>query len=173
VLSGRETRRELTFRLKPGLTYVMVSEPDSEGNNPPASRGISTFTTSGQASGATAPAPDATVRMVDLRFRGSTTLPRRGVVRFENFGGVPHIVVAFPLRPRVTTPQFGRALRNNDERALGRLLAGQPLGLQTLISGGGAANDQQVSFSRTGRWGLVCFFNEHNRLGMYRIVRVR
>lgn len=173
VLTRNETRRDVTFRLKPGLTYVMVSEPDTEGDNPPASRGISTFTTSAQSNGATAPRPDATVRMVDLRFRGATTLPRRGVVRFENFGGVPHIAVAFPLRPRVTTAQFGRAIRSDNERAVARLLAGQPVGLQTLISGGGASDDQQVTFSRVGRYGLVCFFNEHHRLGMYRIVRVR
>jgi hypothetical protein len=173
VLTGAETRRDVIFRLKPGLTYVMVSEPDGEGDNPPASRGISTFTTSAQSNGAADPRPDATVRMVDLRFRGATTLPRRGIVRFENFGGVPHIAVAFPLRPRVTTAQFGRALRTDNERAMGRLLAGEPLGLQTLISGGGAWDHQLVSFSRAGRYGLVCFFNEHHRLGMYRIVRVR
>jgi hypothetical protein len=171
--SGRETSRDVTFRLKPGLTYFVVSEPDTEGDNPPASRGISTFTTGAQANGATAPAPDATIRMVDLRFRGDTVLPRRGTVRFENFGGVPHIAVAFPLRPGVTTAQFGRALRADNQRALGRLLAGEPLGLQNLISGGGASDDQPVSFARAGRVGLVCFVNEHNRLGMYRIVRVR
>jgi hypothetical protein len=171
--AGAETRRDVTFRLKPGLTYVLVSEPDTEGDNPPASRGVSTFATSAQSNGAAAPAPNATVRMVDLRFRGDTVLPRRGVVRFQNDGGVPHIAVAFPLRARVTTAQFGRALRANDQRALGRLLAGEPTGLQNLISGGGASDDQRVAFSRAGRYGLVCFVNEHHRLGMYRLVRVR
>jgi hypothetical protein len=30
-----------------------------------------------------------------------------------------------------------------------------------------------VSFGRRGRYAMVCFFAEHNRLGMYRIYRVR
>jgi hypothetical protein len=170
---GAETRHDLTFTLKPGLTYVLVSEPDTQGDNPPPSRGISTFTTSGQANGATAPAPDATVRMIDLRFRGDQVLPRRGVVRVENFGGVPHFAIAFPLRAGATSAQFGRALRTNSQRAIGRLVAGAPTVLQNIISGGGVTNDQQVSFARAGRYALVCFFNEHHRLGMYRVVRVR
>ena len=172
-LSGSETRKDVTFTLKPGLTYVMLSEPDSQGDNPPASRGLGTFATGAQGNGATAPRPNATVRMVDLRFRGSTTLPRRGVVRVENFGGGPHIAVAFPLRPTVTSAQFGRAIRSNSNQALGRLLAGQPVGLQNVLSGGGASNDQTVSFARAGRYALVCFVDQHNVLGMYRLVRVR
>ena len=172
-LEGAETRHDLTFTLKPGLTYVMVSEPDTQGDSAPPSRGVTTFTTSGSANGATAPAPDATVRMIDLRFRGDRVLPRRGVVRFENFGGVPHFAIAFPLRAGATSAQFGRALRTNSQRAIGRLVAGAPTVLQNLISGGGVANDQQVSFARAGRYALVCFFNEHHRLGMYRVVRVR
>jgi hypothetical protein len=171
-LSGAETRRDVTFNLKPGLTYVLVSEPETQ-DGPPPSRGVSTFTTSAAPNGAAAPRPDARVRMVDLRFRGDNVLPRRGTVRVENFGGVPHFAIAFPLRSRVTSAQFGRALRANSERALGRLLSGSPSTLQNLISGGGTANDQQVRFPRAGRYGLVCFFNEHHRLGMYRVVRVR
>jgi uncharacterized cupredoxin-like copper-binding protein len=169
--SGNQTSRPVTFTLKPGQTYVMVSQPDSE--NAPPTRGISTFTTSTTANGATAPTGDATIRMVDLRFQGATTLPRRGTVRVQNFGGVPHIAIAFPLRSGVTTAQLGRALSTNNERALGRVLAGEPTEVQNLISGGGASDVQTVSFSRTGRYGLVCFFNEHHRLGMYRIVNVR
>jgi len=173
TFSGSETRRNVTFTLKPGLSYIMVTEPDTQGDNPPASRGFGTFATSTQANGATVPRPDATVRMVDLRFRGSPTLPRRGVVRVENFGAGPHIAVAFPLRASVTSAQFGRAIRSDSERAVGRLLAGQPLALQTVLSGGGNSNDQTVSFPRSGRYGLVCFVDQHNALGMYRIVRVR
>jgi hypothetical protein len=173
TLSGSETRRDVTFTLKAGLSYIMVTEPDTQGDNPPASRGFGTFATSAQANGATVPRPDATVRMVDLRFRGSATLPRRGVVRVENFGAGPHIAIAFPLRSSVTTAQFGRALRSNSNRAVGRLVAGEPVALQNVLSGGGNSNDQTVSFARSGRYGLVCFVNEHHRLGMYRLVRVR
>jgi len=171
--SGTQTRRTVGLTLKPGLTYVMVSEPESQGDSPPASRGFATFTTGTQGNGATAPRPDATVRMVDLRFRGSRTLPRRGVVRVQNFGGGPHIAIAFPLRAGVTSSQFGRAIRSNSQSRVGRLLAGAPVELQNVLSGGGTSNDQTVSFARSGRYGLVCFVNEHNRLGMYRVVRVR
>jgi uncharacterized cupredoxin-like copper-binding protein len=173
AFSGTETRKDVTFTLKPGLSYVMVTEPDAQNDRPPASRGFGTFATGAQASGATAPQPNATVRMVDLRFRGSATLPRRGVVRVENFGAGPHIAIAFPLRSSVTSAQFGRALRSNSEQAIGRLVAGQPVALQNVLSGGGTSNDQTVSFARSGKYGLVCFVNEHNRLGMYRLVNVR
>jgi hypothetical protein len=173
TFNGSETRKDVTFPLKPGLSYVMVSEPDSLNDNPPASRGFGTFATSTQANGATAPQPAATVRMVDLRFRGSTTLPRRGVVRVENFGGGPHIAIAFPLRGSTTSAQFGRAIRSNSNRVLGRLLAGEPVALQNVLSGGGNSNDQTVSFPRSGKYGLVCFVDQHNVLGMYRLVNVR
>ena len=171
TFSGRETRRNVTFTLKPGLTYVMLSEPDAE--NAPPTRGVGTFTTSGQANGATAPQRDATVRMEDLRFRGSQTLPRRGTVRVQNFGAGPHIASAFPLRSGVTSAQAGRALRSGSDAAIGRIVGGAPSALQTILSGGGNFDDQQVSFARAGRYALVCFFNEHNRLGMYRVVNVR
>jgi hypothetical protein len=149
----------------------MVSEPDAEGA--PPSRGIGTFATSAQANGATAPAPDATIRMVDVRFRGSATLPRRGTVRVENFGAGPHIAIAFPLRRGVSSTAVGRAIRSGSDEALGRIVGGAPTALQNVLSGGGNFDDQQVSFARTGRYALVCFVTEHNRLGMYRIVTVR
>jgi uncharacterized cupredoxin-like copper-binding protein len=157
--SGSETRRDVTFTLKPGQTYVMVTEPETQ-NGPPPTRGFGTFATAGQANGATAPAPDATVRMVDLRFRGAATLPRRGTIRVENVGAGPHIAIAFPLR-------------SSNQQAANRLIAGAPTVLQNILSGGGNSNDQTVSFARSGRYALVCFFNDHERLGMYRIVSVR
>jgi len=113
------------------------------------------------------------VRMVGLRFRGDRVLPRRGVVRVENGDGVPHFAIAFPLRRRVTTKQFGRAVRATSQRAFGRVVAGAPYGVQNLISGGNTANDQELRFPKAGRYALVCFFDEHHRLGMYRLVTVR
>jgi hypothetical protein len=171
TFEGSETRRNVTFTLKPGLTYIMVSEPDAE--NAPPTRGLGSFTTSTEANGASAPRPDATVRMVDLRFRGSQTLPRRGTVRVQNFGAGPHIAIAFPLRRGVTSAQLGRALRSDSDAALGRIVGGTPSALQTILSGGGNFDDQQVNFARAGRYALVCFVNEHYRLGMYRVVNVR
>jgi hypothetical protein len=173
TVAANEASRGFTFTLKPNVQYVVLSEAEEEGGgNRVPQRGITTFTT-GAASGATAAAPDATVRMRGLRFRGARTLPRRGVVRFTNEDGVPHFALAFPLRPGVSSARFGRVVRSNNERAFGRISAGAPVGLQNIISGGNTANDQDVRFTRAGRYGLVCFFGDHHRLGMYRVVRVR
>ena len=51
-------------------------------------------------------------------------------------------------------------------------MAGRPLSLQSLISPG-TTNDNAVRFPRRGRYAFVCFFGEHNQLGMYRVFRVR
>jgi hypothetical protein len=136
-VSGREVGRNVTLTLKPELTYVLVSEPDAE--NGPPSRGFGAFTTSGQANGATAPRPDATVRMEDLAFRGGATLPRRGTVRVRNFGARPHIAIAFPVRSGVTNAQAGRAIRSTSNAAFDRIAGGQPTVLQTILSGGGTS----------------------------------
>ena len=171
-VSADDTSRSVTFTLKPGLTYVVVSEPDTE-NGPPPSRGIGTFTTAATANGATAAAPGATVRMRGLRFRGDRVLPRNGVVRVTNEDGVPHFALAFPLRRGVTTAGLRRAVRSSSDRAFGRIVAGAPYGLQNLISGGDVVNDHEVSFPKAGRYALICFFSGHEQLGMYRIVTVR
>ena len=172
-VGASEASRGFSFTLKPNVQYVVLSEADEEGGgNQVRQRGMTTFTT-GAASGATAAAPAATVRMRGLRFRGAKTLPRRGVVRFRNEDGVPHFALAFPLRAGVSAARFGRIVRSNNERAFGRIAAGEPVGLQNIISGGNTSNDQDVRFTRAGRYGLVCFFGEHHELGMYRVVRVR
>lgn len=78
-VSAGEPRRAVTYALKPGLTYVVLSETDEEGGGSVArARGLTTLTTSGEANGAAAASPRATVRMVGLRFRGDRVLPRRG-----------------------------------------------------------------------------------------------
>lgn len=171
-IAPSERQRAVTFTLKPGQTYLVLSEGDEDTSDGPRQRGITTLTTSGESNGATAAAPDATVRMVGLRFRGDRSVPRRGVVRVENADGVPHFALAFPLRRGATAKQFGRALQSNSNRAFGRVASGAPYSLQNVISGGNTANDNEVRFPKAGRYGLVCFFGEHQRLGMYRIVNV-
>jgi hypothetical protein len=170
-LAGSEAQRAIGFRTEPGLTYVVLSEVDQQGGgNRARQRGVTTFT-AGAASGATAAAPDATVRMVGLRFRGAARLPRRGTVRLVNDDGTPHIAIAFPLRRGVTTARVRRAVRS--ERAFTRLVAGPPYTLQNFLSGGRLANDNEVRFPRAGRYALVCFVYEHHVLGMVRTVTVR
>lgn len=167
-----ETRRAVTFTLRPGLTYYVLSEPGQEGGGP-RQASFTSFTTSGAANGATAPAPAATVRMAGHRFRGARTLPRQGVVRFANVDGDEHFALAVPLRRGVTRRQFGRAVRSESDRLFGRVVAGPPYMLQDILGGGNTVNDQEVQLRRAGRYGLVCFLHEHQSLGMYRIVTVR
>ena len=164
-------RRAVTFTVKPGLQYVVLVEQEVDRGAPP--RSLTTFTSGDQPNGATAPAPAATIRMQGLRFRGARTLPRAGTVRFENRDGVAHFGIAFPLRKGVTTARLGAALRSDDQRAAGRVVAGQPYVAQQVLSGGDTTNDQEVRFPKAGRYGLVCFIDGHERLGMYRIITVR
>jgi hypothetical protein len=170
---GRDTRRAMTFTLKPGLTYLVVAEGDQPNGGGPTPRAITTLTTSGESNGAIAAAPDATVRMAGLRFRGDSVLPRKGIVRFQNGDGVPHFALAFPLRSKVTSKQFTKAVLVGSQRAFGRVVSGAPYGLQNILSGGNTSNDNEVKFAKAGRYGLVCFFDEHHRVGMYRIVTVK
>jgi hypothetical protein len=156
--------KPVTVDLRPNATYVAAVITDRL-------RGLATFTT-GAPSGASTPRPDARIRMIDYGFRGPRTLPRRGRIRVENAGSTLHFAIAFPLRPGVPARQVGRALRGTNERALERVIAGAPVDVQGLISQG-STNDNEVSFGRRGRYAMVCFFAEHNRLGMYRIYRVR
>jgi hypothetical protein len=156
--------KAVTVDLRPNTTYVAAVIAGRRS-------ALTTFTTGG-ANGATAPRPDARIRMVDYGFRGPKTLPRSGRIRVENAGTTLHFAIAFPLRRGVTSRQVNRALRGTNEQALGRVVAGEPIDVQGLISQG-STNDNEVSFGRRGRYAMVCFFSEHNRLGMYRIYRVR
>jgi hypothetical protein len=156
--------KAVTVDLRANTTYVAAVIAGRR-------QALTTFTTGGP-SGARAPRPDARIRMVDYGFRGPTTLPRNGRIRVENAGTTLHFAIAFPLRPGVPGRQVRRALRGTNERALGRVIAGEPVDVQGLISQG-STNDNEVSFGRRGRYAMVCFFGEHNRLGMYRVYRVR
>ena len=160
VASGKT----VTVDLRPNTTYVAVV---SGGRKQP----LTTFTT-GAPNGASAPRPDARIKMIDYGFRGPKTLPRKGRIRVENAGTAFHFAIAFPLVPGVSSRQVNRALRGTNERALRRVVAGEPIDVQGLISPG-STNTNEVSFSRPGRYAMVCFFSEHNRLGMFRVYRVR
>ena len=156
--------KAVTVDLRPNTTYVAAVLAGRK-------QAFTTFTT-GAPNGASAPRPDARIKMIDYGFRGPKTLPRKGRIRVENAGTTLHFAIAFPLRRGVSNRQVNRALRGTNERALGRVIAGEPVDVQGLISQG-STNDNEVSFGRPGRYAMVCFFSEHNRLGMYRVYRVR
>jgi hypothetical protein len=164
-LSDATPTRSLTVELRANVTYVAVSMRGR-------SFGLATFTT-GTPNGARAPAADATIRMVDYGFRGPSTLPRNGSIRVANRGTALHFALAFPLRPGVSDKRIGGALRDGDEKAIGRLVAGEPVTVQALISPGSTNDNNRFRFRRRGRYAFVCFFAEHNKLGMYRVFKVR
>jgi hypothetical protein len=162
--ANAEPGRSLTVDLRPDTTYVVAAGAGS-------SAALTTFTT-GAPTGARAPSPDARIRIVDYGFRGPNTLPRNGNIRVQNDGTTFHFAAAFPLRPGVADRQVGRAFRGGNDRAMGRVVGGPPVAVQGLVSQG-TTNDNEVRFPRRGRYAMVCFFGEHNRLGMYRVYRVR
>ena len=162
-----------TINLKPGLTYVVLNAQRRLASSP-----LAVFTVGQQPSGAVAPAPAATVGLVDYAFRMPATLPRRGVVRFENRGERLHIAVAFRARRGVRPRSLVRVLRRGQERRLERMVSGvaEPLGLVS----GGTVNDVEVNFQRPGNWVFACFIEDgergnppHTSLGMVRSFRVR
>ncbi len=156
--------KAITVDLRPNTTYVAAVIANRR-------QAFTTFTT-GAPNGASAPRPDSRIRMVDYGFRGPKTLPRSGLIRVQNAGTTLHFAIAFPLRQDVNRRQINRAFRGTNQRALGRVVAGEPVDVQGLISQG-STNDNEVSFDRPGRYAMVCFFSEHNRLGMFRVYRVR
>ena len=84
--------------------------------------------------------------MQGLRFQGASSLPRQGVVRFDNNDAAPHFALAFPLRKGVTSARLRRVMRSNNERAFGRIVAGEPYMAQGIVAGGGLTNYQEVKF---------------------------
>jgi plastocyanin len=171
VLAPGDTEQAVTFTVKPGLTYYVLAEQEVDKGAVP--RAVGSFTSSGDANGATAPAPAATVRLQNLRFKGASTLPQNGVVRFENRDGVAHFALAFPVKKGTSRTAFGKALNGSSQKAFNKLLTGAPYEPQNILSGGDTTNDQEVSFPKKGTYALVCFIEEHNQLGMYRIITVK
>jgi hypothetical protein len=169
TFSPGQDRRVVTMNLRPSSTYVAIN---LAGENP-QQWVVTPFSTSGQANGAAPPSADARVRMIDLRFLGASTLPRNGVVRFENAGWAPHFALAAPLRGNAKQRAVARALTGNRERQAAKLLDFErSIEVQSLVTRG-AVNYNEIRFPRRGRYVMVCFFEGHNTQGMFKFVRVR
>jgi hypothetical protein len=164
-----------TIDLRPGTTYVVANIPDRMRDTR-----FAQFTTATTPTTATRPAPVATVGVYDYAYGMPSTLPRRGVVRFENRGERLHIAVAFPLRRGVTGTAVTRSLLRGQERRFDRQVIGrlayEPLG----VVGAGTVNDVEVDFRRRGNWVFVCFISDgeagnpaHFSIGMVKAFRVR
>jgi hypothetical protein len=168
-LDETAARSVSTFNLRAGLTYVAVN---TEGDDRAAYEVTLVGTVGATPNGAAMPSADATINAVDLRFTGSRTLPRNGTVRFRNQGWAPHFAISAPLRRGATAGSVGRALRSGSDRALGRVLDFRGAGeVQSLVTRG-ADVVNEVRFPRAGRYALICFFEGHAQLGLYRVVGV-
>ena len=109
----------------------------------------------------------------DLRFTGAATLPRDGTVRVRNSGWAPHHAQALRLRPGASNAAFRRALLGSSEAAFNRVVDFRnSIELSSIITRG-SVTDQDVRFPRRGRYALVCFIEDHQAQGMYRVVNVR
>lgn len=165
-----------TIDLKPSTTYVVANVGER-----PQDFVYARFTTGAAADPPPArPTPVATVALYDYAFGMPSTLPRNGIVRFENRGERIHFALAFRLRRAADRVRGVRALLRNDERALGRLFVEEqfyePLG----IVSGGVTNDVEVRVPRAGDYVMVCFLGDgergnpsHNQLGMVKAFSVR
>jgi hypothetical protein len=169
ALGAGDERRAVTFSLRPNATYILINGSGER----PSEWETAELTVGAQSNGATAPRADATVQMVDLRFRGARILPRDGVVRFQNAGWAPHFAIAAPLRPGARPRVVGRALRRNQQRRLGRLVDFESTVQPQALITRGAVDYNEVRFPRRGRYVMVCFFEGHHAQGMYRFIRVR
>ncbi len=167
--SPADTTRVVTMNLRASSTYVAVNLAGDK----PADWEVTSFSTSDQSNGASAPKADARVRIVDLRFLGANTLPRNGVVRFENAGWAPHFALAAPLKAKATKKKVARAFLGNKQAQLEKLLDfGKSIETQALITRG-AVNYNQLRFPKKGRYAMVCFFEGHSAQGMFKFVRVK
>ncbi len=162
-----------TVDLKPNTTYVAANIGDD-----PAKAALTSFVVGSPGTGVR-PTPDAVVGLYDFAFAMRPTLPRNGVVRFENRGDRVHIAVAFHLRRGASRPAAVRALIRNQERKLNRLTVERDTIEPQGIVSGGAVNDVEVNFRKPGNWVFACFLEDgergaqHNTLGMVKAFRVR
>jgi hypothetical protein len=141
---------------------------------------FATFATGATPTTAVRPVPAATVGIYDYAYGMPSTLPRRGIVRFENRGERIHQAAAFPIRRGASRTAAVRAVLRNQERRFGRFFVErlflEPLG----VVGPGTVNDVEVAFPRAGNWVFVCFISDgepgnpsHFTIGMVKSFAVR
>lgn len=83
--------------------------------------------------------------------------------------------IAFPVRSRRAARQLARALRTDNKRLEGRLIAGPPVSLQGPVAHG--VYQQETITAKPGWYVQACFMDtqdgrEHTLLGMERVIRI-
>jgi hypothetical protein len=121
------------------------------------------------------PAPQATIRSIEFNFRGPSALHDGELVRFEDEGFLVHMDIAAPVKNMKAARKAIKLLREGNERAFGKLIAGPPITFQGPVSHG--AFQQETITANPGIYVEVCFMQtqdgrDHTRLGMERIIKI-
>jgi hypothetical protein len=145
----------------------------AEGEGSPKVR--ASFTVAASAAPVMLPAPAATVRSIEFAFRGPAVLHDGELVRFENEGFLVHMDIAFPVKSHAAGEQAVKALRDGDEKALGKLVAGAPIAFAGPLSTG--AYQQETITAKPGWYVQACFMEtqdgrDHTLLGMERLFKI-
>jgi hypothetical protein len=132
------------------------------------------FTVTAATAPATLPTPQATIRSIEFGFQGPTTLHDGELVRFENEGFLVHMDVVFPVKSLKSAKQAVKDLLNGNEKALEKLITGEPFGAGPLSH---EAFQQQTITAKPGWYVQTCFMETqdgrgHSRLGMNRIIKI-
>ena len=161
---------EAQTNLQPGTYLVLIGGSKGE----PALRGTFTLGDGGAAALAL-PAAQATEKTIEFGFKGPKTLHDGELVRFENEGFVVHMDIAFPVKNMKAAKTAVKDLRAGKEKAVGKLIAGPPVGFYGPISHG--AFMQETITAKPGIYVQVCFMEtqdgrDHATLGMERIIKI-
>ncbi len=120
-------------------------------------------------------APAATIRTIEFGFTGPATVKVGQVVRFENEGFLVHMDIAFPVKSRKAAQKAVADFKQGREKALFKLIAGEPVGFFGPLSHG--AFQQETIAAKPGWYVQACFMDtqdhrEHTRLGMERVLHI-
>jgi hypothetical protein len=161
---------EAQTELKPGNYIALNVEGESPVNPPHVA-----FTVKPSPSPAVLPAPGATIKTIEFGFVGPSTVKVGEVVRFENEGFLVHMDIAFPMKSKKAALKGLADFKLGRERALRKLIAGEPFGFFGPLSTG--AMQQETIASKPGWYIQACFMDtqdhrQHTRLGMERLLHI-
>ena len=133
------------------------------------------FTVTASPSPAALPAPAATIKTIEFGFKGPATVKVGEVVRFENEGFLVHMDIAFPMKSRKAALRGLVDFKQGKEKALFKLIAGEPFGFFGPLSPGGF--QQETITAKPGWYVQACFMDtqdgrEHTTLGMERLLHI-
>ena len=164
---------KVTLDLAPGAYYAA----DIERNRPSA---FTAFTVAGADTGATMPG-GATIRAIkDASWAKSPkSIPRRGMLTFENFSSSDHFVALAKLRRGKTVKDFGDWL----DAQMGGQNGPPPVNFGASFDSGVVSGGETVATNYRlprGNYVLVCFWPDsdmggmpHAFMGMYRGIKVK